>query len=97
MKEGSNNWHVTFILAKTFFIFIHNISILQRAPKDLFVMFAFENNMFFKINKALAIITYCVCRLVLFSLESLGFSNSLIQQRAAKVSFVLFIFEDSDF
>ena len=46
MKEGSNNWHVTFILAKTCFIFILNILIMQRAPKEPFVMFAFENSMF---------------------------------------------------
>ena len=95
MKEGSNNWHETFILAKTFFICILNILILQRANR------AFCNVCFRKqyvlINKALIIITYCVCRLVFFSLESLGFSNSLIKQRAAKVPFVLFIFEDSDF
>ena len=47
MKEGSNNWHVTFILAKTFLIFILNLLlILQYAPKEPFVMFASESIIF---------------------------------------------------
>ena len=46
MKEGSNNWHVIFILAKTFFIFILNLLILQRAAEEPFVIFAFENSIF---------------------------------------------------
>ena len=46
MKEGSNNWHVTFILTKTFFISTLDILILQRTPKEPFVMFAFENSIF---------------------------------------------------
>ena len=68
---------------KNFFICILNILILQRANRA-FCNVCFRKQ-FVLINKALVIITYCVCRLVFFSLESLSFSNSLIQQRAAKV------------
>ena len=49
---------------------------LQRAAQEPFVIFVFEKN-YFSINKALVIITYCVCRLMPFSLESLGSSRIL--------------------
>ena len=49
---------------------------LQRAAQEPFVIFVFEKN-YFSINKALVIITYCVCRLMSFSLESLGSSRIL--------------------
>ena len=54
-----------------FFVFF-----LQRAAQEPFVIFVFEKN-YLSINKALVIITYCVCILMPFSLESLG-SNRIL-------------------
>ena len=60
------------LLVVWFFLFFF----LQRAAQEPFVIFVFEKN-YFSINKALVIITYCVCRLMPFSLESLGSSRIL--------------------
>ena len=59
---------------KTFFYFYSQFIDLAACRQSAFCNICFRKQ-YFLINKALVIVTYCVCRLVFFSLESLSSSR----------------------